>query len=101
MALERERQVHFATTLCIVNAIMEVGNRVVAAMSDTPASQLNGDVVKKSIQALQELLVPEEAERTERKAKEAKEKLAKEASRGPIKFRTQSQSGNKGRRKRR
>ena len=89
--MERERQVHFATTLCMVNAIMEVGNRIVAAVSESPSNQLNGDVVQKSIKALQELLLPEEAERTAKKAEDAKGKLAKELAGGPIRFRAMSQ----------
>jgi nucleoid-associated protein YgaU len=79
---------------------MEAGNRIVAAVSQSPSNQLNGDVVKKSIKALQELLLPEEAERTAQQADKAKEILAKEMAGGPIRFRPQSQSKPKGRKRR-
>lgn len=100
MSLERERQIQFATTLCLVNAIMDVGNRIVAAVSQSPSNQLNGDVVKKSVEALQKLLLPEEAERTAKKAEKAKDILAREMAGGPIRFRPQNQSGKRGRKRR-
>lgn len=98
LALERERRAAYTQTIVLVNAIMAVGNGIASAVSGTPAES-GDDKLKKSLDSLRELLLPEEAQRAERRASKARETLDKEISRGPIKVRPMA--SRKGRNKRR
>jgi hypothetical protein len=86
VAFENDRKVSFLTTLTMVNAIVETGNRIVAAITQSPSNQLSGDNVKKSMEALKDLLLPEDNERKKRQAAKARKRLVEEVQQGPIKF---------------
>jgi hypothetical protein len=88
IGLETERRVEYIKTLAIVNAIISVGNHVVAAITQSPGDAKGGDSVTKTLEALKEMLLPEDKERTESKAQRARRVLEEEATKGPIKFRT-------------
>lgn len=89
MAIERERKAAFLTTLAVVNAIIESGNRVVAAVSQS-ASPQGGDTLQKTLDALRTLLLPAEAEKADRQAQKAKRLLEEEVLKGPLKIRPMS-----------
>lgn len=98
LALERERRASYTQTIVLVNAIMAVGNGIASAVRGTP-NESGDDKLKKSLDALREMLLPEDAQRAERRASKARETLDKEISRGPIKVRPMA--SRKGRNKRR
>jgi len=87
IGLETERRIEYVKTLAIVNAIIGVGNHVVSAISQSPGDSKGGEAVTKALEALKEMLLPEDKERTDDKAKKAKAYLEREATKGPIKFR--------------
>lgn len=91
------------TTLSIVNAIISVGNGLIAAQSggSSPTSN-NGDNLKKSLESLRDLLLPEDKTEKVRRDKRVIDILAAEAAKGPIQVRKMSTSSkSKGRIKRR
>lgn len=88
IGLETERRVEYIKTLAIVNAIIGVGNHIVAALSQSPGDSKGGESITKTLEVLKSLLLPEDKERTEDKAKRARRLLEQEAAKGPIKFRT-------------
>lgn len=67
------------------NTITTVGNNISATIAKSDSGG-NGDSIKKTIEALQNLLVPQWAEDTEKKAKKAREVLVKEVSKGMVKI---------------
>jgi len=89
MGLERERKAQFLTTLAVINAIIETGNRIVAATTQSAAPQGN-DTLQKTLDLLRSMLLPAEAERLDKKARMAKRYLEGEVQRGPVKFRPMS-----------
>lgn len=100
VALERDRSVRYAETLAVVNAIIEVGNALASAVTGSPAPQsTKGSGLKKVMESLRSLLMPELAERTERDAEKAKAVLAAEIEKGPITIRSMAYSRRRGRKK--
>lgn len=83
-AFERESEIEFLKLVTVCNAIMSVGNQMTAAVSKSEAP--GNDAFKKSVDAVQKMLVPHWAEDTDRKAKKARETLIKEVGRGPLKI---------------
>ena len=83
IALERERQIDYAKTTAVVNAIISVGNAVVSAVTGSAGSS-DGDKLKKTMDNLRNLMLPELAEKAERDAGRVKTILEREASQGPI-----------------
>lgn len=84
IGIERERQVKYTQTIAIVNAIMTMGTAVVSAITQTP-NQSSGDKLKKVLDHLRDLLLPELAEQREKDADRVKELLHREVEQGPIK----------------
>lgn len=80
-ALSRKHQIHFMTILSIVNAIIQLGNVIAAVLTGNAPSDSGG--VTKSMDALKELLFPQEAEIKETKAQRALRILQKELEGGP------------------
>lgn len=99
IGLERERRIEYLKTVVMVNAIIGIGNNIAAAVTGSPNNQLGGDKLTKSLELLRDLLVPEEGEQKEEKAKSAREKLEREIAKGPLKVRP-IQSGRQRRKKR-
>jgi len=85
IGLERQKKIQYAQTQVIVNAIITVGNSIAAAVSGG-ANDGGGKALTQSIEALQELLMPEEAEKKAKQAARAKDLLEREIKRGPIKI---------------
>lgn len=71
--------------MAVCNAIISTGNAVASAVTKSESPQGN-DALKKSIDAVQKMLVPHWAEDTDRKAKKAREVLTREVARGPLKI---------------
>lgn len=84
-AFDRKNEIEFLKVLAVCNTITTVGNGIIAAVSKSDAPG-GGDSVKKTIDALQALLVPQWAEDTERKAKKAREVLVREVSKGIVRI---------------
>ena len=84
--MERDRKARFLETLAVVNAIVEVGNRIVSAVTQSPGQSGEGSL-KKTIEALKDVLIPDNHEDRDQKALEARKKLEDEIRKGPIKFR--------------
>lgn len=83
-AFERESEIEFLKLMSVCNAILSAGNQVTAAVNkgESPGN----DALKKSLDAVQKLLVPHWAEDTDRRAKKVRETLVEEVSRGPLKI---------------
>jgi len=77
--------------LTIVNAIITTGNNIIAAVSKSDATPTD-DKLKKSFDALQDLLTPHAAEEREKVAERAKSLLAEEMGKGKISFRASPRS---------
>lgn len=83
-AYHREQSIHFMTTLSIVNAIIQVGNVVAAAASGGSSSGGDKDSLKKTMDALRDLLLPADVAARESAVKRALKLLDKEVSKGPL-----------------
>lgn len=70
--------------MAICNAIISTGGNIISAINKGEGS--GGDALKKSVDAVQNMLVPHWAEDTKKRAARARETLIKEASRGQIKI---------------
>jgi hypothetical protein len=95
IGMEKENTIEYVKTLAIVNAIISVGNHIVAAGSGGSGQSKGKDALSSTMEALKHLLVPEEAERTTKDALRAKKLLESEAKKGPIKFRTMGHGKSK------
>jgi len=84
-AFERNAEIEFLKVMAVCNAIITTGSNIAAAVTKSDMGG-SGDALKKSIDALQKMLVPHWAEETDKRAKAAREKLVKEVSRGPLKI---------------
>jgi len=97
-ALNRRNSIHFMATLAIINAIINAGNGIAAALSGGSGSSGGGDTLKKSIDTLRDLLLPEDATKIEERARRIQDKLQAAADEGPISVRAaSSSSADKGR----
>lgn len=93
-AYHREQSIHFLTTLSIVNAIMQVGNVIVSGGS----SDNGRDQLKKTMDTLRDLLLPENIAEKESAAQRALALLDKEVAGGPLKVTVKgSRRNDKGR----
>lgn len=95
LSIELERRIEYTKTLALVNAIIGVGNHIAAAVSQSSPNKQSGDKLAKTMDVLKSLLLPEEAERTDRDAGRAKVILEREVSAGPIKFRSMGHGKDK------
>lgn len=86
--------------MTIVNAIITTGNNIIAAVSKSDQTPTN-DKLKKSFDALQDLLTPHAAEERERVATRAKDLLSEEMGKGKISFRVGREQGKDLRRRKR
>jgi hypothetical protein len=86
IALRRRRDVHYLTTLTIVNAILSIG-------------QPSAEAVKKSLDNLKQVLFPEEEARLEEHTARIKETMEREMKKGPLKIKPVD-SGKKRKRRR-
>jgi hypothetical protein len=90
VAFEKHAEIEFLKVMAICNAVM-TGSQ--AIMSQIAGGQnVSTDALKKSIDALQKLLLPHWAEDTKKKAEKAKQTLMREVSRGPLKVKVVSRS---------
>lgn len=81
-AFKDKQQTKYIETLLIVNTIIEVGNRIAAAVTN---NQHNGsNTLKELLDTYKELLIPEFSEEKDRKAKRFKEIMERENSSGPF-----------------
>jgi len=89
-AFFRNQNIQFMTTLAIVNAIIHIGNSIAAVVSGGSAG--NSDGLKKTLDSLREVLLPEDVQRKESQAERALKVLTEEAAKGPLKVRSMSSS---------
>jgi hypothetical protein len=102
LAINRNKQVHFMTTLLIVNAIIHVGNCIQAAVSGGSASEKGSDNLQKLVESLKSMLMPGDALETESKDQRALRILEEEVSKGPLNVRPMAETkADRGRFKRR
>jgi len=87
VALRRRNNIKLVTTMSIINAIIHASDKIAYAVSTGATSPPTGEGLKKSVEQLQTLLVPEYGEEIERKAERFKKLLIKEAEGGPINIR--------------
>jgi len=101
-AFNRRQEIHFMTTLSIINAIINVGNGIISAVSGGSSSSGSSDNFKKTLDAFRELMFPEDEGKKEDRDKKIIDKLTAEAAKGPIKVKPKATtSRNKGRIRRR
>ena len=91
-AFNRRQNVHFMTTLAIINAIINVGNGIISAVSGGGSSSGNEDAFKKTIDAFKDLMFPTDVTAKEARDKKILDKLTAAAAEGPIKFRPGSRT---------
>lgn len=77
--------------MTIVNAIITTGNNIAATISKSDATPTD-DKLKKSLDALQDLLTPHAADAREKVAENAKALLAEEMAKGTLSFRASPRS---------
>lgn len=98
LAINRKKQVHFLTTLTIVNAIIHVGNCIQSALSGGSGNSQGTENLNKLIDTLKSALVPGAEMETESKVQRAMKILREEAAKGPITVRPMAESKkNRGR----
>jgi hypothetical protein len=85
LGTQRRAEIEFRKTLTIVNAILEVGNRIVAAVSQSDAPS-SGKALQKGVESLQELMLPHLGDNRDRQAAKIKKVLEEEHSKGPLKI---------------
>lgn len=93
----REQQARYLTTLTHINAIMQVGNSIIAASAGEQAP--SGDGLSKSLKALKEILMPESVWDSEAKAKRAMDLLQSEVAKGGMTVRPVGTRKKKAKRK--
>lgn len=86
--------------MTIVNAIITTGNNIIAAVSKSDQTPTN-DKLKKSFDALQDLLTPHSAEAREQASLKAKNLLSDEMGKGTVSFRVGRDQGKDLRRRKR
>lgn len=91
-AFFRKQKIQFMTTLSIVNAIIQVGNTIAAATSGGQASSGGGDSLKKTMESLRDLLLPEDQIEKESQAEKAMKLLQEEVSKGVLLVKSKAQS---------
>lgn len=84
VALERRNEIEYIKLVTTINAIIHAGNAVVAAV--TGQTNPEGDALKKSLEGVRKMLLPQNEEALQSKAERAKELLTQEASKGPLKI---------------
>lgn len=94
-AFFRNQNIQFMTTLSIVNAIIHVGNSIAAASSGSNPSSGGADTLKKSMESLRDLLLPEDVNEKESKAERALKMLTEEAAKGPLMVRPKAVTSRK------
>ena len=82
-AINRRAEIEFLKLTVVVNAIISVGNGIVAAISKSDGS--SSDALNKSIDGLKELLLPHWSEEKNRKAAQVRKIMVEELNRGPLK----------------
>ena len=91
MGFVHQQNVQFVTTMSIINAIIYVGNNIVASGSEGGTSG-GPDNLKKVIGMLRDLLLPEDVAEKDKRAKKVMDMLEAEVNKGPIKVRPMSTS---------
>lgn len=93
-AFFRNQQIQFMTTLSIVNAIIQVGNSIAASVSGGNSSG-GTDNLKKTMESLRDLLLPEDVKEKESKVERALKLLTEEAAKGPLTVRPKAVTSRK------
>lgn len=94
IALRRQRDVHYLTTLAIVNAIIHLGSVITG-------NATGNDAVKKVLDNLKVVLFPEEEAKLEARAEEIKALMTRELKRGPLTVQAVDNGSKRGRKRRR
>jgi len=84
-AVQRRQKIQFLTTLAIINAIIQVGGNVAAAVSGGNAP--GTEQLQKTVDTLKKLMLPELEEDLTKRVEEVKKIMSQEADRGPFKVR--------------
>jgi hypothetical protein len=82
-----ERLSSFLQTQVIVSSIFAVGNAIISAVTKSPQSS-TGNNVQKTLEALRDVLLPEQKEATDAKMVAVAEKLRQALEGGPLKVRS-------------
>lgn len=92
LAINRNKQVHFMTTLLIVNAIIHVGNCIQAAVAGSSASEKGSENIQKLVDSLRSMLLPGDDLDTESKTQRSLRILEEEVSKGPLNVRPMAET---------
>lgn len=82
MGIHRENEIRLLTTVSLINAIIHTGNTVASSLAGGSSS--GGEALKKTLESLEKLLMPQSEEHLRKRAKEVKKILEEEVSRGPL-----------------
>lgn len=80
------------TTLTLVNAIIQVGNTIAAATSGGQSSSGGSDGLKKTMESLRDLLLPEDQVEKESQAEKAMKLLQEEVTKGSLVVKPKAES---------
>jgi len=98
-AMNRENEVEYLKILCIISAIMGVGNNLAAVLSGS-ASPSGSDNLTKLLDSLQSMMMPHRKEEMEKKVEKYQEIMREEHLRGELKFHVVESGRPKHRKKR-
>ena len=97
-AITHQQNVHFLTTLCIINAIIHTGNTIaVASTGGGSGGSESGDALRKSIDELTKVLLPQTEESLAKKVEHVKKLMEEETSRGAFKVKAVGETKQPGR----
>jgi hypothetical protein len=98
-AFNREQRVHFMTTLTIINAIINVGNGIIAAVGGGGSNSGNSDKFAKILEEFRELVLPDDLKEKESREQKMLDKLKTEVAKGPVRVipKATTSSNKKGR----
>lgn len=91
MGYLHECNTRFVTTISIINAIIYVGNNIVASGSES-ATGGGPDHLKKVLGILRDTLIPEDEDEKAKKARRVLDLLEAEVNKGPLKVRPMASS---------
>lgn len=91
-AFFRNQNIQFMTTLALVNAIIQIGNSIAAASSGGQASSGGADSLKKTMESLRDLLLPEDKVQKDSQAEKALKVLKDEVAKGALRVTAKSSS---------
>lgn len=83
IAYQRNAEIDYLKLIVIVNAIIQTGNRIAAAVTGGESS--GQDALRKSLDALEKIMLPHRSEERDHRAAQVKKILEREMKGGPLK----------------